>query len=180
MTEQRPEPRIVPASTTPAGSRTTPAASGLSHVRADGSAHMVDVTGKTETTRVARAQAVLETRRDVVEQIVDGRLPKGEALSTARIAGIMAAKQTSTLIPLCHPLPIGSVTVDFEVDDTRVVVRTTVSTRGVTGVEMEALTAASVAALTLYDMIKAVDNRATIGEIAVLEKTGGKSGDWSR
>ncbi|ROQ38566.1 cyclic pyranopterin monophosphate synthase subunit MoaC [Frondihabitans sp. PhB188] len=152
----------------------------LSHVRADGSAHMVDVTAKAETKRIATAQAVLRTRVDVVARIVDGSLPKGEALSTARIAGIMAAKQTSTLIPLCHPLPIGSVTVDFTSEGDSVTVMATVSTRGVTGVEMEALTAASVAALTLYDMIKAVDKLAEIGEIKVLEKSGGKSGDWSR
>ena len=154
--------------------------SGLSHVRDDGSAHMVDVTGKSETKRVATAQAVLRTRADVILQISDGSLPKGEALGTARIAGIMAAKQTSSLIPLCHPLPIGSVTVDFETSVDRVRVVATVSTRGVTGVEMEALTAASVAALTLYDMIKAVDRLAVIESIQVLEKSGGKSGDWVR
>lgn len=162
---------------------TDPAAesqAGLSHVRDDGSAHMVDVTAKAETKRVATAQAVLRTRPDVVAQISDGSLPKGEALSTARIAGIMAAKQTSALIPLCHPLPIGSVTVDFEVGADAVRVLATVSIRGQTGVEMEALTAASVAALTLYDMIKAVDKLAVIDAIQVLEKSGGKSGDWSR
>lgn len=149
-------------------------------MRDDGSAHMVDVTGKASTKRTATAQAILRTRPDVIARIVDGSLPKGEALGTARIAGIMAAKQTSTLIPLCHPLPIGSVTVDFEPHDDRVRIVAVVSTRGVTGVEMEALTAASVAALTLYDMIKAVDKRAVIGEIEVLEKQGGKSGDWVR
>jgi len=152
----------------------------LSHVRADGSAHMVDVTGKAETKRVATAQAVLHTRADVVAQISDGSLPKGEALGTARIAGIMAAKQTSNLIPLCHPLPIGSVTVDFEVAVDSVRVVATVSTRGVTGVEMEALTAASIAALTLYDMIKAVDKHAVVDAVQVLQKSGGKSGDWAR
>lgn len=154
--------------------------SGLSHVRADGSAHMVDVTEKAETKRVATAQAVLRTRSDVVAMIADGSLPKGEALGTARVAGIMAAKQTSSLIPLCHPLPIGSVTIDFEPADESVRILATVSTRGVTGVEMEALTAASVAALTLYDMIKAVDKFAAIEAIQVLEKSGGKSGDWAR
>ncbi|GAA4671549.1 cyclic pyranopterin monophosphate synthase MoaC [Frondihabitans cladoniiphilus] len=152
----------------------------LSHLRSDGSAHMVDVTGKSETKRVATAQAVLRTRADVVAQIGDGSLPKGEALGTARVAGIMAAKQTSNLIPLCHPLPIGSVTVDFETSVDSVRILATVSTRGVTGVEMEALTAASVAALTLYDMIKAVDKLAVIEAIQVLEKSGGKSGDWAR
>ncbi|MCU1528614.1 MAG: molybdenum cofactor biosynthesis protein [Frondihabitans sp.] len=141
---------------------------------------MVDVTAKAETKRVATAQAVLHTRADVIGQISDGSLPKGEALGTARVAGIMAAKQTSTLIPLCHPLPIGSVTVDFETGGASIRVLATVSTRGVTGVEMEALTAATVAALTLYDMIKAVDKFAVIDAIQVLEKSGGKSGDWSR
>lgn len=154
--------------------------SGLSHVRADGSAHMVDVTEKAETKRTATAQAVLRTRTDVVARIADGSLPKGEALGTARVAGIMAAKQTSSLIPLCHPLPIGSVTIDFEPGDDSVRILATVSTRGVTGVEMEALTAASLAALTLYDMIKAVDKLAVIEAIQVLEKSGGKSGDWAR
>lgn len=155
-------------------------APGLSHVRDDGSAHMVDVTAKAETKRVATARAVLTTRADVVAQLAEGSLPKGEALGTARIAGIMAAKQTPALIPLCHPLPIGSVTVDFEVGIDSVTVLATVSTRGVTGVEMEALTAATVAALTLYDMVKAVDPLAVIGDVAVLAKQGGKSGDWSR
>jgi cyclic pyranopterin phosphate synthase len=141
---------------------------------------MVDVTGKEETKRIATAQAILRTRPDVIDQISDGSLPKGEALGTARIAGIMAAKQTSTLIPLCHPLPLGSVTVDFEIGVESVRLLATASTRGVTGVEMEALTAVSVAALTLYDMIKAVDRLAVIDAIQVLEKSGGKSGDWSR
>jgi cyclic pyranopterin phosphate synthase len=152
----------------------------LSHVREDGTAHMVDVTGKSETKRIATAQAVLTTRPDVIARLVDGSLPKGEALGTARIAGILAAKHTPTLIPLCHPLPLGAITVDFETTEAQVTVIARVSTRGVTGVEMEALTAASVAALTLFDMIKAVDAFAVIGEIKVLDKQGGKSGDWSR
>ena len=156
----------------------------LTHVRPDGSAHMVDVTGKAETSREAAAQAVLTTRPDVVARLVDGTLPKGEALGTARIAGIMAAKQTPALIPLCHPLPLGAITVDFETDtgaeEASVTVVARVRTRGVTGVEMEALTAATVAALTLFDMIKAVDHLAVIGDVKVLEKTGGKSGAWAR
>ena len=156
----------------------------LTHVRPDGSAHMVDVTGKAETSREAAAQAVLTTRPDVVARLVDGTLPKGEALGTARIAGIMAAKQTPALIPLCHPLPLGAITVDFEADtgaeEASVTVVARVRTRGVTGVEMEALTAATVAALTLFDMIKAVDHLAVIGDVKVLEKSGGKSGAWAR
>ncbi|RGE21162.1 cyclic pyranopterin monophosphate synthase MoaC [Leucobacter sp. wl10] len=152
----------------------------LTHLRGDGSAHMVDVTEKAATKRTARAQAVLATRGDVVRMLVEGELPKGEALGTARIAGIMAAKRTSELIPLCHPLPITRVSVDFEPEGDRVRVLASVTTRGATGVEMEALTAASVAALTLYDMIKAVDRHARIGDIEVLAKSGGKSGDWTR
>ena len=152
----------------------------LTHLRGDGSAHMVDVTDKAVTRRTASAQAVLVTRADVVAAISDGTLPKGEAIGTARIAGIMAAKQTSTLIPLCHPLPLTKLDVDITPEGDRVRIVATVTTKGVTGVEMEALTAATVSALTLYDMIKAVDNRAVISEVMVLTKEGGKSGDWSR
>ena len=110
--------------------------------------------------------------------IAEGDLPKGDALAVARVAGIMAAKQTSSLIPLCHPLPLSKVTVDFVASGDAVTVTATVKTTAVTGVEMEALTAASVAALTLYDMIKAVDKHAVVTDIRVLEKSGGKSGDW--
>ena len=152
----------------------------LSHLRADGSAHMVDVTEKAVTRREARAQAVLVTTEDVVERIADGSLPKGEALGTARLAGIMGAKQTSSLIPLCHPLPLTKLAVDLEPQGDRVRIVATAVTNGVTGVEMEALTAANIAALTLYDMIKAVDNRAIITDVCVLAKSGGKSGDWER
>ncbi|WP_104179931.1 cyclic pyranopterin monophosphate synthase MoaC [Arthrobacter sp. B0490] len=152
----------------------------LSHVRADGTAHMVDVSGKQATVRQAVAEATLETRPDVVALIAEGDLPKGDALAVARIAGIMAAKQTSSLIPLCHPLPLSKVTVDFEPDGGHVRISALVRTTALTGVEMEALTAASVAALTLYDMIKAVDKHAVINGTRVLSKSGGKSGDWSR
>lgn len=152
----------------------------LTHLRADGSAHMVDVTDKPVTRREARAQAVLVTTADVVARIADGSLPKGEALGTARLAGIMGAKQTSTLIPLCHPLPLTKLSVDLEPAGDRVVVTATAVTTGVTGVEMEALTGANIAALTLYDMIKAVDKHAMITDVCVLEKSGGKSGDWRR
>ncbi|CAG7599450.1 cyclic pyranopterin monophosphate synthase MoaC [Leucobacter soli] len=150
----------------------------LTHLRADGSAHMVDVTEKAVTSRTARAEATLETRADVVDRLMAGDLPKGEALGTARIAGIMAAKRTWELIPLCHPLPLTKLSVDFEARGDRVRIVSTASVRGVTGVEMEALTAASVAALTLYDMIKAVDRHAVISGVRVLAKSGGKSGDW--
>ena len=153
--------------------------SDLTHLRADGSAHMVDVTDKAITRREARAQAVLVTTPDVVARIADGTLPKGEALGTARLAGIMGAKQTSTLIPLCHPLPLTKLAVDLEPQGDRVRIVATAVTNGVTGVEMEALTAATIAALTLYDMIKAVDSRAVITDVKVLAKSGGKSGEWS-
>jgi cyclic pyranopterin phosphate synthase len=152
----------------------------LTHVTADGSAHMVDVSDKAITKRIASAQAVLHTRPDVIRMLADGSLPKGEPLAVARVAGIMAAKQTSALIPLCHPLPISGVTVDFEIAESSVRIITSVKTTGVTGVEMEALTAASVAALTVYDMIKAVDRAARVTDIEVLSKSGGASGDWSR
>jgi cyclic pyranopterin phosphate synthase len=152
----------------------------LTHLRDDGSAHMVDVSGKESTARRAVAQAVLTTRTEVVAAVLTGDLPKGEAIGTARIAGILAAKQTSSLIPLCHPLPLTSITVDITGAGAALTVVATVATTSQTGVEMEALTAASVAALTLYDMIKALDKLAVIGEIKVLEKSGGKSGDWAR
>lgn len=152
----------------------------LSHLRPDGSAHMVDVTDKQVTRREASAQAVLVTTPEVVAMIADGSLPKGEALGTARLAGIMGAKQTSTLIPLCHPLPLTKLEVDLEPAGDRVRIVATAVTNGVTGVEMEALTAASVSALTLYDMIKAVDKHAVITDVCVLAKSGGKSGDWTR
>lgn len=152
----------------------------LTHLRRDGSAHMVDVTEKPVTRREARAQAVLVTTEEVVAMVADGSLPKGEALGTARLAGIMGAKQTANLIPLCHPLPLTKLAVDLEPSGDRVRIVATAVTNGVTGVEMEALTAANIAALTLYDMIKAVDNRAVITDVLVLAKSGGKSGDWSR
>ncbi|MDP5227842.1 MULTISPECIES: cyclic pyranopterin monophosphate synthase MoaC [Arthrobacter] len=151
----------------------------LTHVRADGSAHMVDVSAKEETTRVARAQAVLTTTPEVLHLLGEGGLPKGDALAVARVAGIMAAKKTPELVPLCHPLPLAKVTVDFELGEDSVRIETLVKTRGVTGVEMEALTAASVAALSVYDMVKAVDKHAVISDLKVLAKSGGKSGDWS-
>lgn len=159
----------------------TDANADLTHVRADGSSHMVDVSGKVVTTREASASATLTSRADVIDRILTGDLPKGEALSVARVAGIMAAKRTHELIPLCHPLPITKVTVDFaRVAPEILEVSARVKTEGKTGVEMEALTAASVAALTVYDMVKAVDHLAVIGDVKVLAKSGGKSGDWDR
>lgn len=152
----------------------------LSHVRADGTAHMVDVSEKPVTARSAAAEAVVATTEEVVEQIFTGTAPKGDVLAVARVAGIMAAKKTPELVPLCHPLPISGVTVDFTRLETGVHIRTRVKTTAVTGVEMEALTAASVAALTVYDMIKALDKAAEITTTRVIAKTGGKSGDYHR
>jgi cyclic pyranopterin phosphate synthase len=152
----------------------------LSHLDDSGAAHMVDVTAKDVTRRTAVAVGILRTRADVVEMITTGGLPKGDALATARVAGILAAKRTSDLIPLCHQLALTGVDVEFEVRTTEVAITATARTTDRTGVEMEALTAVSVAALTLYDMLKAVDPAATIDGIAVLRKDGGKTGTWER
>ncbi|KUM37331.1 cyclic pyranopterin monophosphate synthase MoaC [Arthrobacter sp. EPSL27] len=151
----------------------------LTHLRQDGSAQMVDVSNKAETTREATATATVRSTAEVLALLGAGELPKGDALAVARVAGIMAAKKTPELIPLCHPLPIAKVTVDFELETDFVTVFATVKTRGITGVEMEALTAVSVAALSVYDMIKAVDKHAVLTDIKVLAKSGGKSGDWT-
>ncbi|GGJ14585.1 cyclic pyranopterin monophosphate synthase MoaC [Paenarthrobacter histidinolovorans] len=157
----------------------TPAGpAGLTHLRQDGTAQMVDVSEKAVTTREATATATVRSTSEVLALLGAGELPKGDALAVARVAGIMAAKKTPELIPLCHPLPISKVTVDFELGTDSVGILATVKTRGVTGVEMEALTAASVAALSVYDMIKAVDKHAVLDGIRVLSKSGGKSGSW--
>ncbi|GAA1617935.1 cyclic pyranopterin monophosphate synthase MoaC [Brevibacterium sanguinis] len=152
----------------------------LTHLDESGAARMVDVGDKSTTRRRAVATATITTTPEVISLIGQAGLPKGDALPVARIAAVMGAKRTSDLIPLCHPLPLTGVDVDFTLTDSAVTVTAAVKTVSVTGVEMEALTAVSVAALTIFDMIKAVDNRAVIGDIKVLEKTGGKSGDWKR
>ncbi|BBX86135.1 cyclic pyranopterin monophosphate synthase accessory protein [Mycolicibacterium aubagnense] len=152
----------------------------LSHLDESGAAHMVDVSAKDATRRTAVAAGVLRTRADVVDLITSGGLPKGDALATARVAGIMAAKRTSDLIPLCHQLALTKVEVAFDVGGADIAITATVRTTDRTGVEMEALTAVSVAALTLYDMIKAVDPAARIDDIRVLRKEGGKTGLWER
>jgi cyclic pyranopterin phosphate synthase len=152
----------------------------LSHLDDEGAAHMVDVTAKDATKRTAVATGTLRTRPDVVELIASKGLPKGDALATARVAGILAAKRTSDLIPLCHQLALTGVDVEFAIGTTAVDITATVRTTDRTGVEMEALTAVSVAALTLYDMLKAVDPAATIDGIAVVRKDGGKTGTWER
>jgi cyclic pyranopterin phosphate synthase len=152
----------------------------LSHLDDEGAAHMVDVTAKDATKRTAVATGTLRTRPDVVDLIASKGLPKGDALATARVAGILAAKRTSDLIPLCHQLALTGVDVEFVIGSTAVDITATVHTTDRTGVEMEALTAVSVAALTLYDMLKAVDPAATIDGIAVVRKDGGKTGTWER
>ena len=152
----------------------------LSHVDEHGEARMVDVADKAVTHRRAVAGATIRMRPSTLAMIVEGRAPKGDVFAVARVAGIMAAKRTSDLIPLCHPLFLTRATVDLEPVPDGVRVTATVETDGKTGVEMEALTAAATAALTLYDMCKAVDRGMTIGDLGVLVKEGGKSGTWNR
>jgi len=158
----------------------TPPGSPLTHFDAQGQAHMVDVSGKAETHRVARASGVIRMLPATFALIAEGRAKKGDVIAIARIAAIQGAKRTAELIPLCHPLPITRVAVDFELDAVNSEVRCTaqVETFGRTGVEMEALTAVQVGLLTVYDMCKAADRGMVMGEIRVLEKRGGKSGDW--
>lgn len=153
---------------------------GLTHVDESGAARMVDVSAKDVTSRVAVASGRVQVSPEVVGLLRGEGVPKGDALGVARVAGIMAAKRTSDLVPLCHPLAISGVTVDLEVEDDAVAITATVKTTDRTGVEMEALTAVSVAALTVVDMVKAVDKRAVITDVRVEAKRGGKSGDWSR
>ncbi len=153
---------------------------GFTHLDEAGAARMVDVTEKDPTARTAVATGRVLVSADVIALLRGAGVPKGDALAVARIAGIMGAKQTPALIPLCHPLALSSVTVDLTVSDESVDITATVRTTDRTGVEMEALTAVSVAALTVVDMVKAVDKAAVITDIRVASKTGGKSGDWSR
>ncbi len=152
----------------------------LTHVDERGAARMVDVGEKDVTSRSATASGRVLVSADVVALLRGEGVPKGDALGVARVAGIMAAKRTPDLVPLCHPLAISGVTVDLEVEDDAVRVRATVRTTDRTGVEMEALTAVSVAALTVVDMVKAVDKGAVITDVRVEEKLGGKSGTWRR
>jgi len=154
--------------------------SGLTHLDEAGAAHMVDVGGKTPTRREAVARGRIDMVPEAVRAIRDGSAIKGDVLAVARVAGIMGAKKTSDLIPLCHPLPLTRVAIDLVVDDEGVVATATSATEGKTGVEMEALTAATVALLTIYDMAKAIDKGMTIRDIQLLTKLGGKSGDWKR
>ncbi|MBZ5737772.1 cyclic pyranopterin monophosphate synthase MoaC [Nocardioides mangrovi] len=153
---------------------------GLTHVDESGAARMVDVSDKAVTTRVATASGRVLVSAEVVALLRGDGVPKGDALAVARIAGIMGAKQTPALVPLCHPLSISGVTVDLAVADDAVEISATVRTTDRTGVEMEALTAVSVAALTVVDMVKAVDKGAVITDVRVEAKSGGRSGDWVR
>jgi len=152
----------------------------LTHLGRDGKAEMVDVGAKAETERTAIAEGAVTMRAETLRTILDGNAKKGDVLGAARIAGIMAAKRTHELIPLCHPLLLTKVAVDIEPDETLPGLRVTAlaRVRGKTGVEMEALTAASIACLTIYDMAKAVDRSMVISGVRLVEKTGGKSGDY--
>ena len=154
----------------------------LSHVDAHGSARMVDVGGKPETARTARAEGSITMSADALAAIERNAISKGDVMATARIAGIMAAKKTADLIPLCHPLPLTDAGVDLEVDHSLpgLRIRAWASTHGRTGVEMEAMTAVAVALLTVYDMAKALDKGMEISGIRLVEKSGGKSGEWKR
>jgi len=153
---------------------------GLTHLNNQGEANMVDVTGREITVRTAHTSAKVDLSAHVVELLRDGTTPKGDVLSTARIAGIMAAKKTSDLIPLCHPIAINKISIDLQIIDSGVAISAEVVTSDRTGVEMEALTAASVAGLTIIDMVKALDPHAAITDIRVDSKSGGKNGDWKR
>ena len=152
----------------------------LTHLNETGEAHIVDVGGKPITARRAVARATLEAKPETVDAIAGGTLKKGDALAVARIAGIMAAKKTSELIPLCHPIALNKVEVAIEAAGSQITVTATAETNDRTGVEMEAMTAASVAALTLYDMAKSIDRAMRISTVELVEKSGGKSGDFRR
>ena len=155
---------------------------GLTHLSPDGAANMVDVGDKSETVRTARAEGLVLMRAETLDLIREGSAKKGDVVAIARIAGIMGAKKTHELVPLCHPLMLEKVAVDIEFESALPGIRVTATCRvsGKTGIEMEALTAVSVACLTIYDMAKAVDREMTISNIRLVEKTGGRSGDWSK
>lgn len=155
-------------------------ADGLTHLRADGTAHMVDVSGKQVTARSATARGRVLLSTDAVAALRGGTVPKGDAVGVARIAGLQAAKRTPDLVPLCHPVAVHGVEVDLVVEDDGVQISATVRTADRTGVEMEALTCVTVAGLAMVDMIKAVDRTAVISEVRVTAKSGGRSGDWTR
>lgn len=154
--------------------------SSLTHLDESGAARMVDVSGKPPTSREATASGRVTMRPETAALIRDGAVKKGDVLATARLAGIMAAKRTAEIIPLCHPLPISGMEVDLDVREDGVEITATVRTVGSTGVEMEALTAVTAAALTIYDMAKAVDREMTIEAVRLERKSGGRAGDWER
>ena len=169
---------MTPDPSAPAGPAT--AAATLTHVDSTGAARMVDVSDKQPTVRVAVAAGMIRTTAEVVKLLSSNGLPKGDALATARIAGIMGAKRTPDLVPLCHPIALSGVTVELRVRSDAVEIEATVRTADRTGVEMEALTAVAVAGLTLHDMIKAVDPAAVLDQVRVVSKQGGRSGSWTR
>lgn len=150
----------------------------LTHLDAQGHARMVDVGSKAENPRIAIATGRIRMNAAALAAVRNGAVPKGDVIAAARIAGIMAAKKTAELIPLCHPLPLHAVSVDFAIEPDAIRATATASLSGKTGVEMEALTATSIALLTIYDMAKAIDKAMVIEEVRLLEKRGGKSGDW--
>ena len=152
----------------------------LTHLDESGAAHMVDISAKATTVREASASGQISMSQQAIAAIRDGTAKKGDVLAVARIAGIMAAKRTSELIPLCHPVTLSSVSVDFDITGSAITVTVTARSSGQTGIEMEALTAVSATLLTLYDMVKAIDKAMIMSDIKLLTKSGGKSGDWHR
>jgi cyclic pyranopterin phosphate synthase len=173
-------PRRKPT-TVPAGSAATPAPGGLTHIDQRGEARMVDVSDKGVTERVAIAEGRVLMHKDTLDLVVEGNAMKGDVLGAARLAGIMAAKRTHGLIPLCHPLPLSKIEIDINPEHSLpgFLVQATVKVTAKTGVEMEALTAVSIACLTIYDMVKAVERGIRIEGIRLLHKSGGKSGEWN-
>lgn len=152
----------------------------FTHLDDTGAARMVDVGGKESTDRVAVAEAVVAMPQELVSRILSGGIPKGDVIAAARIAGITGAKRTADLIPLCHPIPLTGVSVDIEPDGRGLKITATVATTGRTGVEMEAMIAVSIAALTIYDMVKGVERGVTVESVGLVEKSGGRSGRWAR
>ena len=152
----------------------------LSHINDRGEANMVDINNKKESKREATAIGSIILSKKALNEIKKEKISKGNVLNTARIAGIMAAKKTSDLIPLCHPIPVEAIKIDFDIEDNNINVLAIVSTTNKTGVEMEALMAVNIACLTIYDMIKSIDKHAKINSVKLTSKSGGKSGDWKR
>ena len=152
----------------------------LSHINSKGEANMVDIQNKKSSKRVAIAEGTMILSKKAINKITDDKVAKGNVINTARIAGIMGAKKTSDLIPLCHPIPIEAIKIDFSINEKDINVLATVSTTNKTGGEMEALVAVNIACLTIYDMVKSIDKKAKINSIKLIRKSGGKSGNWKR